>query len=111
MREAMRSHGLEEPTFEEVGHEFHVSFRGPGNTIVDLIPEGGVTDLQVLGLNERQVGALRLMLNEGRDLTRQQYQDMFGIPKRTAVRDLNGLITAGQARRIGRGPGVLYVAA
>ena len=111
MRQAMRNHGLEEPSFEEVGHEFHVSFWGPGSRVLELIPEGGVTDLEALGLNERQVGALHLMVNEGRELTRQQYQEMFGIPKRTAVRDLNGLITAGQTRRIGRGPGVRYVAA
>jgi len=30
---------------------------------------GRVTDLRALGLNERQIEALRLMINEGKELT------------------------------------------
>jgi len=43
---------------------FAVTFYGPGDRILDLIPEEGVTDLRALGLNERQIEALRLMVNE-----------------------------------------------
>lgn len=30
-----------------------MTFHGPGDRILDLIPEEGVTDLRALGLNER----------------------------------------------------------
>jgi len=65
MRRWMRERGLPEPVFEEIGHTFRVTLHGPGDRILDLIPEEGVTDLRALGLNERQIEALRTMVNEG----------------------------------------------
>jgi len=111
MRRWMQEHGLQEPVFEEIGQTFRVTFYGPGDNILDLIPEEGVTDLRELGLNERQIEALRLMVNEGKELTNRQHREMFGITDRTARRDLNGLVAAGQARRIGQGRDVRYIAA
>ena len=70
-----------------------------------------MTDLRALGLNERQIDALRLMVNEGKELTNCWYRETFGITDRTALRDLNGLIAAGQTRRVGRGRNVRYIAA
>ncbi len=110
MRRQMREHGLPEPVFEEIGQTFRVTFYGPGDAILSLIPEEGVTDLTELGLNERQVEALRLMVNEGAELTNRRYRDIFDISYRTAARDLNGLIDIGQARRIGKGRSTRYVA-
>jgi len=106
----MREHGLREPVFEEVGQTFRVTFHGPGEDILDLIPEEGVTDLQELGLNERQVEALRLMVNEAQELTNRQYREMFDVTARTALRDLKGLVEAGQVRQVGEGHSVRYVA-
>jgi len=106
----MREHGLSEPVFEEVGQTFRVTFYGPGEDILDLIPEEGVTDLQELGLNERQVEALRLMVNEAQELTNRQYREMFDVTARTALRDLKGLVEAGQVRQVGEGHSVRYVA-
>jgi ATP-dependent DNA helicase RecG len=111
MRRQMREHGLREPVFEEVGQTFRVTFYGPGEDILDLIPEEGVTDLQELGLNERQVEALRLMVNEGEEMTNRQYREMFDISYRTAARDLNDLVDTDQARQIGKGRSTRYVAA
>lgn len=37
----MREHGLAEPVFEELGSFFAVTFYGPGERILDLIPEEG----------------------------------------------------------------------
>lgn len=110
MRRQMREHGLSEPVFEEVGQTFRVTFYGPGERILDLIIEEGVTDLQELGLNERQVEALRLMVNEGEEMTNRQYREMFDVTARTALRDLKGLVEAGQVRQIGQGRSVHYVA-
>jgi predicted HTH transcriptional regulator len=64
MRRLMREHGLAEPHLEDLDDFFAVTFYGPGDDILDLIPEAGVTDLRALGLNERQIEALRLMVNE-----------------------------------------------
>jgi hypothetical protein len=44
MRRLMREHRLTEPHLEDLGDFFAVTFYGPGERIVDLIPEEGVTD-------------------------------------------------------------------
>jgi len=111
MRRWMREHGLAEPVFEEIGHTFRVTFHGPGDRILDLIPEEGVTDLRALGLNERQVEALRLMVNEGQTMTASRYTQMFGVTRRTAQRDLGKLVQKGQAKRVGQGAATAYIGA
>lgn len=110
MRQLMRSHGLPEPVFQQIGQTFRVTFPGPDDNILALIPEAGVTDLRALGLNERQVQALALMVNEGQKLTNRQYRDMFGTSHMTAFRDLNQLVETGQARVTGSGRTRQYVA-
>lgn len=110
MRRDMRAHGLPEPCFEAGPGWFRVTFPGPGEQILDLIPEEGVTDLRALGLNERQIEALALMVNEGLEFTNQRYREHFAVTSKTAARDLSGLVEVGQARRLGRGRGVRYVA-
>jgi ATP-dependent DNA helicase RecG len=111
MRRQMREHGLPEPVFEEVGQTFRVTFYGPGDGILDLIPEEGVTNLQELGLNERQVEALRVMVNEDRPITNREYCELFDVSTATATRDLGELVDVGQVRRIGKGRSTRYVAA
>ncbi len=108
MRQLMRQHGLPEPIFAEVGQTFKVTFQGPGDRILDLISEAGVTDLHALGLNERQVRALAVMVNEGRELTNREYREMFSITDRSALRDLTRLTTLGLVRRLGEGRTVRY---
>ena len=39
MRQLIRQHGLPEPVFQEIGQTFRVTFLGPGDNILDLIPE------------------------------------------------------------------------
>lgn len=78
--------------------------------ILDLIPEEGVTDLRALGLNERQIEALRLMVNERRQLTNREYRQLFGVSHVTAFRDLSQLVKIGQAQAIGSGRGRKYEA-
>jgi len=110
MRRWMREHGLPEPVFQEVGQTFKVTFQGPGERILDLIPEEGVTDLRALGLNERQIEALRLMVNEGKELTNSLYQTLFQVPRRTAARDLAGLVATGWVQQSGTRKGTRYTA-
>ena len=110
MRQLMRQHGLPEPAFQEIGQTFRVTFTGPGDRILDLIPEAGVTDLRSLGLNERQVQALALMVNEGQELTNREYREMFEVTGRTALRDLDSLVATGFVHQTGERRGARYSA-
>ena len=110
MRRLMQEHGLAEPVFEELGSFFAVTFYGPGEKILDLIPEEGVVDLRALGLNERQIEALRLMVNEGRELGNKEYRETFGISRPTAARDLSKLVETGWVQGIGKGRSLRYAA-
>ncbi len=80
------------------------------NRILALIPEEGVTDLRALGLNERQIEAMRLMVNEEKELTNSLYQTLFQVPRRTAARDLAGLVATGWVQQSGVRKGTRYTA-
>jgi len=108
MKRFMRDHGLPEPVFDERGGFFKASFYGPGEHILDLVPQAGVVDLRELGLNERQIAALRLMVNEGRRLSNKEYREMFGVSRPTAARDLRTLVETGWVKEIGRGRSLNY---
>lgn len=110
MKRLMREHGLEEPVFEERGTFFKTTFPGPGDQILDLVPRAGVTNLRALGLNERQIEALRLMVNEGLEMTSSLYQNVFDLPRNTASRDLMRLVETGLVKRLGTKRGSRYVA-
>ncbi len=108
MRRLMREHGLAEPRLEDLDNFFAVTFYGPGDRILDLIPEKGVTDLRALGLNERQIEALRLMVNEGKELSNADYRQLFSVSKNTASRDLQALVKTEWVRVKGTGRGTCY---
>lgn len=95
MKDFMKAHGLKEPEFMLEGDFFVVKFYGPGDKILDLvsdIPDERMTDLKEIGLNERQIKALELMVNDGKVFTNKIYQETFNVSRNTASRDLNGLI-------------------
>jgi ATP-dependent DNA helicase RecG len=105
MRRLMREHVLAEPDLEDLDDFFAVTFYSPGDRILDLIPEEGVADLRTLGLNERQIEVLRLMVNEGEKLSNADYRQLFNVSKNTASRDLRALVETGwvKVERPGRG--------
>ena len=106
----MAGHGLPESVFQEVGQTFKVTFTGPEENILDLIPEEGVTNLRSVGLNARQIEALRLMVKEGRKLTNRDYRRLFAVGNQTAAKELMELVEKEQARRLGAGRATLYEA-
>lgn len=110
MRRAMRDYGLAEPKLEDLGDFFAVTFYGPGDRILDLIPEEGVTDLRQLGLTERQIEALRLMTNDGKELTNSTYRQLFEVSRNTASRDLQALVRTGWVKAMGDRKGTRYQA-
>ncbi len=110
MKDLMRSHGLSEPEFEEKDRFFKVTFHGPGDEILDLIKPGDRTDLRGLGLNERQLGALKLIINERKTFTIKEYVGCFDVNDRTARRDLKKLIEFGFIEKLGKTKGAYFQA-
>lgn len=107
----MKEHGLSKPEFSEEGTFFVVRFYGPGEKILDLvpnIPKERQIDLKEFGLNDRQIESLRLMVNEGKIFTNTLYQKVFKISRRSSLRDLRGLVETGQATMMGVGKGAKY---
>lgn len=108
MKSLMSAHGLSEPKFEDLGDFFAVTFYGPGERILELIPHEGVTDLKAMGLNERQAEALGKMINDGHEFTNTSYRELFNVSKNTATRDLQALLETGWVKTTGVGKGTRY---
>jgi len=113
MKRFMKEHGLPEPEFLEEGDFFVVKFYGPGDKILDLvsnIPEERQTDLKKLGLNDRQIEVLRLMVNEDRVFSNREYQKQFDVSNQTFVRDMRFLLKLGLVAPKGKGRSLRYMA-
>ena len=95
--------GLPEPVFivKETGTgSFTVQF------FKDIYNEENLMDL---GLNDRQISAVIYVKKQG-SITNKQYQEMFGVSKRTATRDLTDLVSHEIFDQIGKsGKGITYV--
>jgi len=59
-------------------------------------------DLRKLGLNERQIKAIEYVEKKG-SITNKEYQELVGVPRRTATRDLTDLVKKGIFKLVGRG--------
>lgn len=115
MKRLMKEHGLSLPQFSEESNFFIVKFFGPEDKILDLvpdIPQERQIDLRELGLNARQIEALRLMVNERKQLTIATYLEVFkNIVKKTAIRDLKKLVETGFVKKVGYKKGAYFCAA
>ncbi|MFH1778216.1 MAG: ATP-binding protein [Candidatus Omnitrophota bacterium] len=77
-----KAHGLPEPEFVSVRNlEFKT-----------ILPRDMFTEiaLQQLGLNERQLQAIKMVKEKGH-LTNKEYREILNLPRRTAIRDLADL--------------------
>jgi len=113
MKKLMKEHGLAKPELVEEGNFFVIKFYGPGEKILDLvsnIPKERQTDLKELGLNERQIDALRLMVNEKIALTITQYIKKFKVTDKTARMDLQGLSSKELIEKVGKTKGTYFQA-
>lgn len=111
MRDDMRDYGLPAPEFRLYDKSFAVIFYGPGEHILDLvssIPENRKTDLIDLGLNDRQIKALKMMVNESKIFTTPIYQEIFDVSRPTAARDLKKLVSLNQITMLGKGKNTRY---
>jgi predicted HTH transcriptional regulator len=67
-------------------------------------------NLKELGLNERQIETLRVMVNEKKVMTNSLYRKKFKITDRTALRDLNFLLKKGLIKKEGFKKDAVYKA-
>jgi len=113
MKRLTKEHGLSEPEFCEEGDFFVVRFYGPGDKILDLvpsIPKERQIDLRELGLNTRQIEALRLMVNAKKKITITSYATLFNISDKTAKRDMKDLVKTGFVVKVGHIKGAYFEA-
>jgi predicted HTH transcriptional regulator len=113
MRHYMQQHGLKEPEFKLEDDSFVVVFYGPGDKILDLasnIPDDKKIDLKIMGLNYRQIKAVKMMINQKIIFTNSKYQKQFGVSRYTASRDLKGIVDKDQAYVVGKGKATKYKA-
>lgn len=96
MVEACAKQGVGEPEFEEAAGGLWLTFRQ------DRLTEAY---LRSLGLNDRQIRAVGEVRERGR-ITNLDYQHLLGVSKRTASRELAGLVqkeVLGQVGTTGKG--------
>lgn len=109
----MKEHGLKLPVLSQPGDFFKVTFYGPRDKVLDLVPsvpEEKQVDLKELGLNNRQIEALRLMVNEGQKITTQRYCQLFKVSRNTAYLDLKELVEKAVITAEGKGRAAYYSA-
>ena len=98
MRQACREAGIPEPQFEEY-QGFRVTFR------MDVWTE---EYLQDLGLNERQIKAVRYVKERGK-IANKNYQELNNISRQMATIDLTELVNKGIFAKVGKaGKGITY---
>lgn len=113
MKNLMKEHGLKPPILSQPGNFFKVTFYGPGDKILDLvpsIPKERQVDLKELGLNDRQIEVLKLMVNKKQNITVQKYVDMFNISDKTAKRDIKKLVEVEMIEKVGFKKGAYFKA-
>jgi predicted HTH transcriptional regulator len=101
MIRACLEHGLPEPEFKQQGGEFIVTLWRDRFT-------GRV--LEALHLSDRQARGVAHVKQTGR-ITNSEYQQLAGVTRKTAARDLDGLIEKGVLERLGEKRGAYYVLA
>ena len=93
-----RKHGLPDPEFSEEFDGFSVRFRK------DIYSE---ESLRKMGLNERQIKAVLYVKKKGK-ITNREYQEINGVSKSTATRELSDLVNKGIFERVGSGKRDVY---
>jgi len=101
--------GLEDPIFKEASGSFVVKFFAPKD-ILSLIPEQGKQNLKELGLNDRQIEMLRVMINEGKKLTIQDATAIFQVSRKTIIRDMKQLSDLKLIEKYGVKKGAYFIA-
>ncbi len=80
-----------------------------GGILVEIFKNRHTAEnLRQMGLNERQIGAVSYILENG-NITNSKYQELFSVSRNTASNDLSSLVEAGVLRSSGiKGAGAFY---
>jgi len=97
--QACEARGMPRPEFIAEGLSFIVRF-------TKMLEEVSIPS--EIMLNDRQKNALEYIRVHG-SISTAIYQELMGVRKRQAVRDLNDLISRGLTVRIGSGPHIRYI--
>lgn len=98
--DACRDAGLPDPEFEDQGHTFVARVR-----LKALLSDA---ELTALGMNERQVTAVRYVEEHG-EITNTAYREINDVSSRTATNELRGVVDAGILAAVGEGRARRYV--
>ena len=107
MKEEMLMHGLAFPRYTVTKVYFQVTFKGPGDKILDLVQPSNEIDLRGLGLNERQIKILPY-LQEHKFITSKEYMKKFGVKERSTRGDLEKLVKINYLEKIGKTKATKY---
>ena len=95
MKRAMDEEGLRPPEFYNFTNNFRVTFwgrKGIEELPRQLTEDHDFLDLKKMGLKNRQIKALELILNKSKKLNAKIYSDIFNVSQPTASRDLNDMV-------------------
>ncbi|MCL2115067.1 MAG: DeoR family transcriptional regulator [Methanobrevibacter sp.] len=97
MNSIMEDNGMRKPEFLQNGGFFDIIFYTKTEKELTEIfsSRSNTINLKDLGLNDRQIEALTLIINEDKSFSFNSYSQYFNISKRTAMRDLNNLSNQG----------------
>lgn len=94
MRDKMKDAGLKEPEFFDNGF-FGVKFYGPDGKLIynKKNKSYNAKDLSKYDLNDRQLEAMKMMINQKFVFTYKSYAEHFNLSRATSKRDLDDLVS------------------
>lgn len=99
MCSAFMDAGLQPPEFKEEMGGFSVYFRK--NFDLEKLVAGQA-------LNDRQKKAVKYVIENG-EISNRKYQELNSVSNKTALRDLNRLVSTGVLKRIGKSKSIVYI--
>jgi ATP-dependent DNA helicase RecG len=104
----MADEGLPLPQFRETANGFVATLYGPGEGFVSQ-PASKRREWRLMGLNERQIAALRYIGEHGRITNREHQALSPDVSSETIRRDLADLVSRGLLLKIGKKRATYYI--
>lgn len=99
------------PTFHIARHTFATTVMLSNGAPIERVEDVGHTsirNLRELDINDRQMEAVIYLKTAGK-ISNGKYQELFGVARNTASRDLSGLVEKGILASNGKGAGAFYI--
>jgi predicted HTH transcriptional regulator len=97
MNEIMSKNKMKNPLFKNLDEFFRTTFYGRSEEelMKIMVDKSNSINLKDLGLKDRQISALTLMVNNKISFSLKEYEKYFNVSRYTASRDLNDLFEKG----------------